>query len=65
MEIIKLFVPKNISESRYTMCKSCDSLSTLKFCKECGCFMPAKTKLFHADCPLKKWGSPMNSWGGV
>jgi hypothetical protein len=61
---IKIFVPKDIADARYETCKSCDRFSALKFCKECGCFMPAKTKLFQVDCPLKKWGSPMTSWGG-
>lgn len=44
------------ANSRYEICKSCPLLnSTTKTCKECGCFMPAKTTLKYATCPLGKW----------
>ena len=44
------------SERRYEICKSCPSFNKkFKLCKECGCFMPLKTKLTIADCPLGKW----------
>ncbi len=43
-------------EERYNICKSCDRFNKLtKICKECGCFMPAKTKLKNNFCPLNKW----------
>lgn len=43
-------------EARYNICKSCDRLMNLtKQCKECFCFMPAKTWLKDAVCPLGKW----------
>lgn len=46
---------KNSSE-RYELCKSCVHFNaTLKTCKLCGCFLPAKTKLKGSQCPLKKW----------
>lgn len=41
---------------RFSICLSCPSLNqTTKTCKECGCFMAAKTKLKAATCPLNKW----------
>ncbi len=41
---------------RYKICKSCDKFNnTLKTCTVCHCFMPVKTKLNWAECPLKKW----------
>lgn len=44
------------SGNRYDICKSCPFLNqTTKTCKECGCFMPAKTKLKMATCPVGKW----------
>jgi hypothetical protein len=44
------------SEKRFDICKSCSNLIKLtKQCKECGCFMLAKTKLLHSKCPLGKW----------
>ncbi len=43
-------------KERYNICKSCDMFNKLtKTCKECGCFMPAKTKLKNNLCPLNKW----------
>jgi peptide deformylase len=44
------------SKKRLDICLSCDRLFTkTSQCKECGCYMPAKTKLPHASCPLGKW----------
>ena len=41
---------------RLEICHSCDRLIKLTTqCKECGCFMNAKTALPHAFCPLGKW----------
>lgn len=40
---------------RMDICNSCESLSILKFCKECGCLMPVKTYLSFAKCPIGKW----------
>jgi len=49
-------VSKNKAEKRLNICLSCDRLIKLtNQCKECGCFMDAKTKLSHASCPLGKW----------
>lgn len=45
-----------VAEFRYDLCKACPELIDLtKQCKKCGCFMPAKTKLAKATCPLGKW----------
>ena len=47
---------KEESEKRFDICKSCPKLIKLtKQCKECGCFMAAKTKLEAATCPIGKW----------
>ena len=43
------------ADRRFTICKECPKLTVTKQCSECGCFMVAKTKLLHADCPLDKW----------
>jgi len=44
------------SEQRIEICKNCPSYnSTIFVCKECGCFMPVKTKIPTAKCPLGKW----------
>lgn len=58
------FVPKDIAKQRYDTCKKCDKLTFIKTCSVCYCFMPLKTKLDGQNCPLWKWGSPNNTWGG-
>lgn len=50
-------VSEDIQQARYSMCLECPELINLtKQCKKCGCLMPMKTKLKHAECPLGKWG---------
>jgi len=51
-----MFVPSDVARERYDICKSCDEFNDiLKTCKQCGCFMPAKSKLAYAACPISKW----------
>lgn len=57
-----MFSDKQTSEDRYKICKSCDQLNKLKLCKQCGCFMPLKTKIAVVNCPLNKWNNPWNTW---
>jgi membrane protease subunit (stomatin/prohibitin family) len=40
---------------RIETCKNCDRLNSLKFCRECGCFMPAKVRIKSVACPIGKW----------
>lgn len=43
-------------DMRYAVCLFCDQFNNeIKTCKKCGCFMPAKTKLKAANCPIGKW----------
>jgi hypothetical protein len=52
------FVDQETYEKRLSECFSCDRLIKITTqCKECGCFMMAKTKLPHAFCPIGKWQS--------
>ena len=53
--MIKIFTAENIHIHRKEICKQCDQLNAMNFCKSCGCWVPAKVHLVHADCPLKKW----------
>jgi len=48
-------VEQSQREHRINICKTCDRISIFKFCKECNCFMPLKTYLNWATCPLEKW----------
>ena len=52
---MKFFVKTVVSDHRMTICRACDQLSEHNFCNQCGCYMPLKTKMGWADCPLKKW----------
>jgi len=49
-------VSEDDAKMRLEICKACPFLikSTTQ-CKKCGCFMQAKTKLKHAECPVGKW----------
>jgi hypothetical protein len=48
--------PTDVAKKRIEICVECPSLIKLtKTCKECGCFMTAKTKLLNVECPLNKW----------
>ena len=45
-----------LSKQRMNLCKQCDSFMVgIRVCKECSCFMPIKTLLTDAVCPLGKW----------
>lgn len=47
---------KEIIEQRMSICMSCEYfLKPTQQCKKCGCFMPFKTKLKGAGCPIGKW----------
>lgn len=46
-----------MAEERMKICVECDRFNeTLSQCRECGCFMKAKTKWPMAVCPINKWG---------
>ena len=46
---------KDLVQQRLSLCNSCEHQNKLRFCNKCGCYLPAKTRLKHASCPLKKW----------
>lgn len=48
------YVDGKISDERMSICNSCE-MFTKGLCRNCGCFMPIKTKMAHASCPLGKW----------
>lgn len=54
IEIIKL--PEEERNVRFEICKGCEHLGKMDFCKICGCYMPAKTYMPDVSCPLSKWG---------
>ncbi len=68
-----LFVNAKTKAERLAVCQSCKHyVTTTKSCgplvteaftdsKLCGCYMPAKTKLKVASCPLDKWDALITS----
>lgn len=53
----KNYTTREKRDMRYDICKSCDRLfKPTRTCKECGCFMAAKTWLKEAYCPMLRWG---------
>ena len=49
-------VTDRVQKERMSICLQCPRLiKATRQCKECGCFMDAKTRLFEAECPLSKW----------
>ena len=44
------------AEVRMESCLGCSSLNkTMNTCRECGCYMPVKTRSPMSTCPLDKW----------
>jgi len=48
-------VDLSLKAERLSICESCPEYMATNQCKKCGCFMPIKTGLLHATCPLQKW----------
>lgn len=42
-------------EERLNECEDCDRLTEERQCRDCGCFVDAKTMLAMEQCPRKKW----------
>lgn len=42
------------AQQRIRICKQCEHYRMF-ICSQCGCFMPAKTRLRNAKCPIDKW----------
>jgi hypothetical protein len=49
-------VTEEVANNRMAICRECpEFIKATSQCKQCGCFMNAKTKIEAAACPLKKW----------
>lgn len=61
--VIKDFLTGNLTEAdeqtiaaRRAICEPCEVRNqTANVCTACGCYIPAKTALAKATCPLEKW----------
>ena len=41
---------------RIEICRQCEHY-VMFVCKQCGCFMPAKTRFRGTSCPIGKWAA--------
>lgn len=50
---------EQVAVIRAQKCENCDQLSIIAtyylYCKQCGCYIPAKIRSLGSTCPLKKW----------
>ena len=46
---------KKLAQDRIEVCVKCENFTPVRTCTQCGCFMPAKTKVTTAVCPINKW----------
>lgn len=53
------YVSEEVAKERLSTCEGCPFFTAAKTCEKCGCFMPLKTKLAHAECPVGKWHAEM------
>lgn len=50
------FVSKEVAQQRFDVCLQCDARDeALNICTICSCYLPAKTKLKDATCPMELW----------
>jgi ribosomal protein L32 len=51
-------VSEEVKLSRLDICNTCDDFNrTVKLCKQCGCYVPAKAMFASAECPSGKWSA--------
>lgn len=56
----KKIYDRSIIDHRMNICRSCEFLLVTKQCDKCKCYMPAKTALSNAECPIGKWGKEID-----
>lgn len=56
LELDFLINKETNSQNRLAICKTCPELiGHINVCKQCGCLMNIKTRIFTSACPLNKW----------
>ncbi|TFG98284.1 hypothetical protein E4H12_06470 [Candidatus Thorarchaeota archaeon] len=48
------FATKQKTQERLSICEVCPARDN-KRCTACGCYLPWKTKLKNAECPMDQW----------
>ena len=60
---MKFLVKNKKRKERLSTCNNCEHYNSFfKQCKICKCFMPLKTMLVNANCPINKWQLPSSEW---
>jgi len=50
------FIEKEVQAERYAICEKCEAFRpSVRQCKSCMCFMPAKTLFNKSTCPKGYW----------
>lgn len=50
------YATASLTEERRQHCQACEMRNkTLNTCTICGCYIPAKTRLEEASCPMDVW----------
>ena len=58
-----LFASEEVAKERLKTCAQCDKFEASESrCRECGCYIPVKSKLILDSCPLNKWVADDTSW---
>lgn len=51
-------VSQEVKQKRLAACETCTEYRlSVKVCRKCGCFMPAKTSFATVYCPIGRWGN--------
>lgn len=49
---------EKMAKLRFNICKTCKERDVfMNSCRKCGCYIPAKTRSKHSECPLLYWKS--------
>ena len=55
----RMLAPKQVAQYREQICERCPMMKRTLFgvrrCTQCHCFIKAKAKLQHEQCPLRYW----------
>lgn len=53
---LDFYLDKEVNSlKRFAICKTCPELKALNRCRQCGCFMNIKVRIYTSKCPLGKW----------
>lgn len=49
-------VSEQTKQERLNICKTCTEFTvSMRTCKQCGCYMPAKAMFAESNCPINLW----------